>query len=250
MIKDAIVTGALNLVLFGLLVAFCRLVHGDGRCSFLLHGDTRGWRLFLKGAIAGLVSFAAYPFIVILFGLGHFDTNTGALPIAIACAISWGLGFLPVALFEEALFRGYLLPQSLARFPKWVAIVFPSLLFGALHASSYGSDGAVWLGVLNAFLFGIVFSLIVIRSQSLMCAIGLHWAWNLAQVIFLPPTNGEIEPLFSLQVHGGLWTGAQFYPETGFIETVIVVVLGASVFLWLRQAGPAAGAKIGDSILK
>lgn len=244
MVSNAIITGVINLALFGLLFAFCHLVHRDRRCSFLLHGDARGRRLFLKGAIVGLASFAAYVFIVILFGQGHFVSNMDGLPVTIACTGAWGVGFLPVALFEEALFRGYLMHQSLVRFPQWVAVAFPSLLFGVFHAFSYGSGSTFWLGILNACFFGVVMSLIVIRSRSLMCAVGLHWAWNLTQVIFLLQPNDEIEPLFSLQVRGGLWTGAHLIPETGLIETVVIVLLGASVVLWLGRAGPAAGANV------
>ena len=242
MVANAIATGVVNLVLFGLLVAYCRLVHRDGRCSFLLHGDAGGRLLFLKGAMVGLASVAAYPVIVILLGQGRLDSNPEGMPATIACIASWGVGFLPVALFEEALFRGYLLPQALARFPQWVAVVIPSLLFGVFHSFSYGSGSTVWLGVLNAGLFGVAMSLIVVRSRSLMGTVGLHWAWNLAQeTLLLQPHDGS-EALFGLRVQESLWTGSPLRPEAGLIETVIIVLLGASATLWRGRVGPQAGA--------
>ena len=244
MVSNAIITGIINLGLFWLLVALRRLVHRERLCSFLLHGDASGRRLFLKGATLGLLSFAAYPIIVVLFGQGQFGTNVDGLLATIASTIAWGVGFLPVALFEEALFRGYLLQKLSVRSPQWVAVVLPSLLFGALHAGSYGSSSNVWLGLLNAFFFGVALSLVVIRSESLMWAVGFHWAWNIAQEVLLSQPSAEVNGLFNLRVREGLWTGAHLCPETGLIETVIVVLLGASIVLWFGQTNPAAGPRV------
>jgi membrane protease YdiL (CAAX protease family) len=248
MVSSALITGVANLVLFGLVVAFRWLVHREGPRSFLLHGDADGRRLFLKGAVVALLFFAAYPISVILIGQGNLVANDDGLSVTVACALAWGVGFLPVVLFEEALFRGYLLQKAMARSPRWVAVLVPSLVFGMFHSVSYGSGGHVWLGIVNASLFGVVFSLVVIRSHSLMCAIGLHWAWNLAQQILLLRPNGKHEALFSLQAHESRWVGAHLLPETGIIVTLIVIGLGASMFLWLGQPVPTTGARSRGSV--
>lgn len=236
MVSNAFITSIANLILFGIIVIIRRLVHREKLDAFLLHGDSTGRRLFTQGAAVGMVGFALYPIGVLLFDHGSFVGNADGIALTATCAIAWGIGFLPVAIFEEAFFRGYLLQKALTRLPQWAAVVLPSLLFGAFHAVSFGLGNQAWLGVLNACLFGIVLSVVVIRSNSLMCAVGIHWSWNLVeQVVLLRPT-GESEAFVSLRAQENLWAGAQMLPETGLIVTAIVGVLGASTILWPRSA--------------
>jgi membrane protease YdiL (CAAX protease family) len=244
MVSDGIVTGVVNLVVFGLVVAFRRLFHREGLRAFLLHGDARGRRLFLKGAVVGLLSFAVFPIVVILCGQGHLAFIEGGLLTTVTYTIAWGMGFLAVALTEEAFFRGYLLQKLLVRSPQWVAVVLSSLLFGALHVGSYGSGITAWLGILNAGIFGVVLSLVVIRGRSLMWAVGFHWAWNLAQAILLIEPSEGFNALMNLQVREGLWTGAPFYPDTGIVETVTFVLLGVAIVLWYGQPYNTNGQEI------
>jgi len=203
-----------------------RLIHGETLGSFLLHCDSAGRRLFTQGAAAGVVCFALYPVGVILFDHGSFVGNWGGMADTLTCAVAWGIGFLPVALFEEALFRGYMLQRALSRLPQWAAVLLPSLLFGAFHAVPYGLGSQMWSGMLNVCLFGVVLSVVVIRSNSLMCAVGIHWSWNLAQQVVLLRPTGASEPWFSLRAQEDLWAGAHMLPETGIIVTVVVGLLG------------------------
>ncbi len=97
------------------------------------------------------------------------------------------LVLLPVALLallvqvgtEELFFRGYLQQQlaCLSR-SRWAWMVFPSVLFGALHYwNGFGpADGVIW--AVWAGLLGLACADLTARTGNLGAAIGLHLANN------------------------------------------------------------------------
>ena len=98
---------------------------------------------------------------------------TGSLPAVIATCV-----LAPI--LEEMLFRGVLLRAFLKRYPRWVAISYSALLFGAAHMNVYQFILAFWLGLLLGWLFE--------RSRSLLPCIALHAAFNSA-VVWLEVAN-------------------------------------------------------------
>lgn len=93
---------------------------------------------------------------------------SGRLPAIIAVCV-----LAPV--LEEMLFRGVLLRGFLARYPRWLAISYSALLFGAAHLNVYQFFLAFWLGLLLGWLFE--------RSRSLLPCIALHAAVNTSVVV-------------------------------------------------------------------
>jgi uncharacterized protein len=79
--------------------------------------------------------------------------------------------------WEETMFRGFLLP-SLARYlPPWGAIIVTSLVFALVHFSKEG--------FLPLLVLGVVFGGVYVRTLNLLPAVLLHSLWNvwlLAQV--------------------------------------------------------------------
>jgi uncharacterized protein len=71
---------------------------------------------------------------------------------------------------EEMLFRGVLLRSFLTQYPRWAAISFSALFFGAAHLNVYQFFLAFFLGLLLGWLFD--------RSRSLIPCIALHAAVN------------------------------------------------------------------------
>ncbi|QPF71693.1 CPBP family intramembrane metalloprotease [Roseateles sp. DAIF2] len=92
----------------------------------------------------------------------------GNLPTVIATCV-----LAPI--LEEMLFRGVLLRAFLNRHPRWAAISYSALLFGAAHMNVYQFLLALWLGLLLGWLFE--------RSRSLLPCIALHAAVNTAVVV-------------------------------------------------------------------
>ena len=77
--------------------------------------------------------------------------------------------FAPV--WEEYLFRGFLLPSLTRYIPPWGSVGVSALTFALVHGQAQRMFPLFFLGV----IIGIVF----IRSKNLLAAILLHSLWNL-----------------------------------------------------------------------
>ena len=85
-------------------------------------------------------------------------------------------------LWEELMFRGFLLP-SLARYlPAWGAVLASSLLFSMVH---FTRDG-----FLPLTLLGVVFGAVYVRTRNLLPAVLLHSAWNVALLVQISLNGG------------------------------------------------------------
>ena len=94
---------------------------------------------------------------------------------------------------EEAFCRCYMYQKYLARYPqKWVAAILNAAVFAALHLMN---PGLTVYSMLNIFLSGIVFSLMVMYMDSIWCAMACHCGWNFTQNILLGlPNSGIVVP--------------------------------------------------------
>jgi membrane protease YdiL (CAAX protease family) len=141
--------------------------------------------------------------------------------IAGAAAISF-LFFAASALFEELLFRGYLL-QTLMQWVSFLpALLMMSVFFGLAH---YSNPHATPLSTANVVLAGVWLSFAYLKTRSLWLPFGLHLSWNFAQTtIYAFPTSGIAfaeRRLFISETSGPLWlTGGEFGPEGGVLATV------------------------------
>lgn len=121
-------------------------------------------KVLLAAAIGlGYASFSNYvqePLIAKLTGespdISSFDSVTGNIWAFIGLlAIGWIVG----GLFEEFLFRGYLLPRinklfNNGQMGKWVGIIVTSVSFSIAH--TYQGIG----GIINTFIFSIILGLL------------------------------------------------------------------------------------------
>ena len=121
-----------------------------------------------------------------------------------------------------------------------VAIVGNSLLFALLHLANHG---VTILSVLNIFLVGILFSLMVYYMDSLWCAFAVHTAWNFTQNILFGLPNSGINVPYSVFKLNAATARDSFAYNVGFgIEGTVfadIVLLAACVllYLWGRKHG-------------
>ncbi|MEM9002293.1 MAG: type II CAAX endopeptidase family protein [Cyanobacteria bacterium P01_F01_bin.86] len=87
-----------------------------------------------------------------------------------ALAIFFTTAAIAAPLFEELLFRGFLLPSLTRYLPVWGAIVLSSFIFAAAHLSL--SE------VLPLMVLGMVLGIVYTRSRNLLAPMLLHSAWN------------------------------------------------------------------------
>lgn len=112
-------------------------------------------------------------------------------------------------LFEELLFRGYLLYQAIRWLGVRRAVLLDAAAFGVYHWFSYGLFGnPVMMAFVFAFTgaFGLMLALAFARTGSIAAPIGLHLGWNLVSYLVFSagplgaamwvPGNGaaQIEP--------------------------------------------------------
>lgn len=100
--------------------------------------------------------------------------------VAIACFFITASVLAPV--FEELMFRGFLLPSLTRYVPTWGAIVLSASVFALAHLSA--SE------VLPLATLGIVLGLTYTRSRNLLAAMLMHGLWNSGTLLSLVLLGG------------------------------------------------------------
>lgn len=136
------------------------------------------------------------------------------------------LFYLFVALYEELLYRGYLLGYYIKQMPVYLSVVLSALVFALVHMANRNFSA---MALVNILLVGIILGLIRIRGNSLWAPIGLHFLWNFFQgpvfgfsVSGSPRTHG----IFMVWIRGNEnLTGGSFGPEASVITLFIFLAL-------------------------
>ncbi len=167
----------------------------------------------LIGIVAG--GLAATLVIAIAFFFGG-DLRPGS-EITVDLLLNEIIITVPVAIFEELSYRGYLTTRMVDLVGKGGGIILSSLFFGLLHFSWWIPLGTVpphliLLFTLNLTLGGIILSLSYYWSgNKLWVPIGFHFMWNMLAYILFP--TYPIDPVISpeiFQIEWGLTTIAGF----------------------------------------
>jgi uncharacterized protein len=132
----------------------------DKEIGLTMPSSAKDWYVWLPAIIVPLT---------ILYLLG-FNATWGHVPLLLIAAVG-------VAVNEEILFRGILL-RALLPFGKPVAIIVPSLLFGAAHLSNIFVGGDVTYALFQfgwTTFFGMALTAMVLANKSLLPAIAFHF---------------------------------------------------------------------------
>ena len=159
---------------------------------------------FLFGILWGALLVGSCALIVVLSTDVRHEPGRGFPWLELAAV------FIPAAVHEELLFRGYVF-QRIHRWNRVVALLFVALLFAALH---FNNAAVSWLGLANIFLGGLLLGLAYELYTRLWFPIGLHLAWNIMSGPILGHEVSGYESMETLLVergHGSLWlTGGDF----------------------------------------
>ena len=137
---------------------------------------------------------------------------------------------------EELLCRGYLYQKLRQNYRHPAAAIFGnSLLFALLHLLN---DGVTVLSIINIFVVGVLFSLIVYYLDSLWCAFAVHAAWNFTQnILFGLPNSGMVMPysVFKLDASTARDSFAYnvgFGIEGTLFADIILIIACLLLFFW------------------
>jgi membrane protease YdiL (CAAX protease family) len=182
---------------------------------------------FLLGGVWGALLVGAGALLVVLSTDVRHEPGAGFPLLEVA------LVYLPAAIHEELLFRGYMF-QKLHRWNRLVALLLVALLFAALH---FNNAAVSWIGLANIFLGGVLLGLAYERYGRLWFPIGLHLAWNVVSGPILGHEVSGYESMATLFVERGngslLLTGGDFGIEGSIWMTVTELV--GIVLLWGRE---------------
>ena len=134
---------------------------------------------------------------------------------------------------EEIVDRCYLY-QKLRRRYRWpiIAVLVNALVFMSLHMLN---PGVTMLGLLQVFLIGVLFSLIVYYWDSLWTVIWAHTAWNFSQsIVFGLPNSGIVSKFSVFKLEAASARDGIFYNTSFGVEGSMganAIIAGAIVIV-------------------
>ncbi len=188
-----------------------------------------GWGVMLTLLLAIL---AFMPGFKLTFRGWDGMVSGGATLVLMVC-----IGFMIQTAFEELYFRG-LLMQATRRLTSWlpVLLVVQAYVFASLHAGNLEGHAASYLTMVPYFVAALYFGWVAWRTGSLVMPMGLHFANNGWNALFVN-TKGD-----------AIVTAAPFIgpsiPLSGFIAYAIcqaLLVCGVVEWLMRRREREPAG---------
>lgn len=189
-----------------------------------LHRNAARPRLLLFGWLTGSLTIGAACAVLLATGLLIVRASPGdGSWLGAAGRIS--LVLIPAALAEELMCRGYLLTVIRECVGERWAIVFTSVLFGALHLLN---PDATAMSVVVVVLAGVMLAGVRVVGGSLYAAWMAHLAWNWVMAVLLHASVSGIRfeaPAYFAEAAGPSWlSGGSWGPEGGLVAAAGLLV--------------------------
>ncbi|MCT2224104.1 CPBP family intramembrane glutamic endopeptidase [Microbacterium paraoxydans] len=231
-----------NLVVIGLVFAWVGLYERRHVRTLGFRQPGRGVLALLLGIVVGLVLISV-PILFLLL-TGQYEAVAGpaggtsgfpALPLILALAVT----VIVQGGNEEVVTRGFLLQSVGQRFPTWLAVLVPSLLFTVVHGV-----GGHPVAFATIFLYAIFATFVTLWQRSLWLICGIHAGWNFGMgnvygipVSGLDPHSTSLLFLAPSDSSAPLLTGGDFGTEGGLPAAFTMLAAAAVAFVcWRRSA--------------
>ena len=189
-------------------------------CSFVF---------IVYGILFGLLWLTVSVIIICLLGNGKLNIS---FTLTAAQLLLFFFVLFINASMQELLVHGYLFSLLESKYSKLTALIATSFLFLLLHPGAINSGLTASINVFGA---GLIFGLITIKFDSLICATFAHTVWNYFGAVWfglIPLDNYPSMKLISVTVNS-LLIGDKNGMETGFIVTVTMLTF--VMYLWTRK---------------
>ncbi|NDW11572.1 CPBP family intramembrane metalloprotease [Bacteroides sp. 214] len=141
--------------------------------------------------------------------------------------------FLPAAMIEEVMTRGYILNRLMSKMNKFLALVLSSVLFSVMHA---GNPNLGTLPYINLFLAGVMLGASYIYTRNLWFPISLHVFWNWIQgpvLGFEVSGTNMFSPLLTIsRPEENILNGGLFGFEGSILCSIISLAAATFITLW------------------
>lgn len=137
--------------------------------------------------------------------------------------------FVGVSVFEEVVFRGYLLKNLLESFNPFVALFISSIFFSLIHGSN---PNVTTLGLCNIFLAGFFLGASYVFTKNLWFPIGLHFSWNFFQAMFGFKVSGlDSYSIIEFTIpENNILNGGEFGFESSILS--LLIILFSTILIW------------------
>jgi membrane protease YdiL (CAAX protease family) len=137
-----------------------------------------GWTFEYRGAWLCLIAGPVLTIALGFLGVALHAPNTSAIRSLMTDRLSQSFvilfGTLAGPVFEELVFRGFLLPLFARSMGSWPAVLLTAAMFALLHIEYRGS----WQAILIVGLAGIVFGFVRIKTGSTAASAVVHVGYN------------------------------------------------------------------------
>ncbi len=190
-------------------------------------------RQFSLGLAGGIGLLAVVAAAVYLSNGYHLERNPAATPLTLLRG-AWL--FLAIALFEEALFRGYAFQRAIRGMGPRAAQLLFAVLFCLVHLNNDGMSGpTLVLAMLNIFLAGLMLGYCYLRSGGLALPVGVHMGWNWAQASLGFAGSGNASKGYWTPVYHdqASWiSGGAFGLEASLAGVVVLALAALALAFW------------------
>lgn len=217
-------------------IIFCTRLEKRSAASMGFH-KKNSVKKYLLGYVIGVIMLAVTCLLNRLFGGIRFTVSDGIVKMLPILLLMFA-GYMLQGMSEEVLVRGYLQMTLSIHKKQCFAVLSSAFVFAALHLFN---PGISVLAFFNIFLFGVLMSLLLLRTNSIWFVSALHAAWNFAQGhlfgISVSGTGMNKETLLQSTFAAGkkLINGGDFGIEGGICTTIVLVIAIVAVILSVKS---------------
>jgi membrane protease YdiL (CAAX protease family) len=136
---------------------------------------------------------------------------------------------------EELVCRVFIYQRLVRRYGKpLMAAVVNAAFFAMIHLSNPGVTG---MAIANIFIYGLLFSAMVVYMDSPWAAMAAHAGWNFCQNILLGlPNSGNVVPYSVFKLDAAAATDSFAYSVSfgleGSLTSVVILVIAIGLTVW------------------
>ena len=174
---------------------------------------------FTLGILIGFsIMLSAFLILLLLDEITYEGYNINFNNIVISILL-----FTGVSIFEEVIFRGYMLKNLLESFNPYFALFISSIFFSLIHGSN---PNVTILGLSNIFLAGIFLGASYVFTKNLWFPIALHFSWNFFQSMFGFRVSGmDFYSIIDFNIlENNSLNGGEFGFESSILSLFIITV--------------------------